>query len=193
LTLPVERIDFLAKSQSFYRPLKKFYEELIPMKKSVWLVLALLALAVFTPAAHADTYTYTFTGAGTVSGTDFTLVDTAGPLGFSTTANDIGFVTTATDEFMFGIDYGAIGQIFLYLDDGNGAIAIYAPRGGFGGTLTNLTDLGVDGTYSLGPGDGTLTISSTPSTTVAPEPGSIALVLAGAGLLGLLAVRKQAA
>jgi hypothetical protein len=167
------------------------------MKKSVWLVLALLALAVFTPAAHADTYTYTFAGAGEYSGTDFTLVDTAGPLGFSTTANDIGFVTTSTDLVFFGSDYGPIIQINLYNLSGTAYLWVYGVPSGpfgnaFGGSLTNLTDLSVDGTYSF-EGDGTFTISSTPSTTVAPEPGSIALVLAGAGLLGLLAVRKQTA
>jgi hypothetical protein len=168
------------------------------MKKFVWVVLAVLALAVFTPAAHADTYTYTFVGAEALTGTSFTLVDTAGPLTSSETNNDIGFVTASTDWTAFGTDLGPIVKIFLY-DDGFFApdvtLAIYTSLNENGGAdaVSGLTDFSTDGTYSWGGGAGTFTISSTPSATVAPEPGSITLVLAGAGLLGLLAGRKQTA
>jgi hypothetical protein len=163
------------------------------MKKSVWLVLVLFALAVFTPAAHADTYTYTFTGTSSFTTTSFTLVDTSGPLTFSDTANDAGFLTTSTDVIVSGLDEGPIGQIYIVADGSASYLYVFTSAGsGFGGPLS-VSDLSVDGTYSFVTGYATFTISSTPSTTVAPEPGSIALVLAGAGLLGLLALRKQTA
>src|SRR5277367_5806974 len=39
-------------------------------------LLALLGVMLGAPSAHADTYTYTFTGLDSLSGTDFVLTDT---------------------------------------------------------------------------------------------------------------------
>src|ERR1700681_4793903 len=64
-----------------------------------------LLLLVFQLPARADTVTYTFTGSGSLAGTNFTYISTSGFLSFPT-GNLVP--TTATDLFDGGYDRGPI-------------------------------------------------------------------------------------
>ena len=50
------------------------------MRKSLWIISAVLFTALVAPNAAADAYTYSFVGAATLAGTTFVIVDPAGPL-----------------------------------------------------------------------------------------------------------------
>jgi hypothetical protein len=171
------------------------------MRKSFQLMLALplLIAAIRTPSL-ADSYTYTFVGAGDIAGTNFTLVDPSGPLDFSLSTNLAPLITTSTDYFgpNGGVDNGSINQITIglyptndlpWLSIGNTNCCSLT------GFLLGLTDLSNPGTYEYYPDIpqnnwGTMTISSTPAVAV-PEPSSVALMLTAAGLFGLMIVMRR--
>ena len=169
------------------------------MRKSLWIVFAILFVAIGTPA-FADSYTYTFVGGpDALAGTNFTLVNPAGPLSFSATTNLAPLLTSATDFMYDGKDWGPIDWVLIRTYPSNGLPflvvgAIYTSGITFGNFLPTMTDLSAPGTYNYvdTPATlvyGTMTISSTPVAT--PEPGSLALMLAGIGFL-LVMVKRLA-
>jgi len=68
-------------------------------------------LSLGSGIARADSVTYTFTGAGVLSGTDFTYIS---PSGFLSLSNNILAPNTTTDLFVSGTDEGGI-TAFLVL------------------------------------------------------------------------------
>ena len=133
----------------------------------------LCAVLTCAPAANATSITYTTTGSGSLSGTDFAYIDPTGFLAF-----DTGLLTptTSTDLFFLGTDYGALT-----------AFEFFSPTSF---ALDHGTTFGVDVNLGIpyqisaliageSVGSGTLTISDTPESGV-PEPSSLVLVSTGA-------------
>lgn len=179
------------------------------MKKVLWLFVVALFVAIAAPAASADEYTYTFTGACYFAGTSVSFT-TNGPaqLG-SPTLNDYTPNAGSTDEFAQGgngyatcdsplsVDEGAIEEIYFadspYGFCGGPSICtvqmylVTAADATDGPTFAGLTVPDAPGTYDEFFQNGELTI-----TVAAPEPSSSVLLLGGLGLLGLMvAVRKN--
>jgi len=148
------------------------------MRKALWIILAALIMAIGAPNAHADTITYTFTGAGVFAGTEFTYVSTGGFL-----ANGAIVVpTTATDLILSGTAevFGAI----EFLDPNDIAFLVNPSSGGF--CCANIVyDISATGTYTSTPfggqESGTLVISD--NSAAVPEPATSILMLTGIGLV----------
>jgi hypothetical protein len=158
-------------------------------------VVMFLVVAAF---AHADTVTYTFTGAGGEAGTDWTLVDPSGYIPDDT--NVLSLLTESTDFYSMGVDYGPligiadvgeqsgdapctnIGtpcfQINMVITYNGGPFIIpflFEGTDGTAGTFTAIAD------------GSTLTVADTS----APEPASAIFMLSAIGLLGFKSVRRR--
>jgi hypothetical protein len=158
------------------------------MRKSLWIILAVLFVAIGAPYAHADAfvYTYTVTFDPPLYGATFTTK----PLQAVTVPNAIltatdlrsysltgSFYLGTFDEFI--LNYGGGGAQGILTSNGLGtASATYSSNDGF-----TLIDYSTPGTYSSG--IATLSVSRV------PEPATLDLMLAGVGLLGLLTVMRK--
>lgn len=156
--------------------------------KSLFSVYALVLLSLFavvTPSAHASSITYTFTGSGLLSGTNFTYVTADGFLSFDT---GVLIPTTSTDLFIGSYDGGAIsGFDFIaptaFKIFGTPYQNTFSIRGGDSGyqiSALTLSENLVDGS--------TLSITNTP-TTVTPEPSTFLLL--GTGVVGMFRARRR--
>jgi PEP-CTERM motif len=154
------------------------------MRKSSWIILALLLVAIGAPNARAGSIKYTFTGAGKWTGTHFTYVSTTGYLSY-------GATVTPTDGLavLFGMDPTTLTSIQFH-----DSMNIFGNPGGYdflaaeSGTY-NIDALGTYKFYNTYDGDtyqGKLVISSVAAT---PEPSS--LLLFGTSLLGLVPFRRK--
>jgi hypothetical protein len=166
------------------------------MRKSLWILLAILVVAIGAPVAHADTVTFVVTGSvsdgSIISGTitiDTTVGDiTAADLIFGAPASttQINIVAQAQNGY-FPNQYGAVIRnasntidFDFSLPDG-GTLVGYAGDGS--GTVGNLFNLGTNTGY-----DNVTAFKLTQ----APEPGTLALMLSGVGSVGLmLGMRKR--
>ena len=174
------------------------------MRKTLWIFVAVVFVAIAAPAASADQYTYSFVGACYFAGTNVSFA-TNGP---ALEGTDYIPNPGATDEFAFGgvqpscaspapIDLGAIEKIYFGpspSDDCGGSspctleLFLVATGGTDGPTFAGLTVPDTAGTYDEFFGNGALTI-----TVATPEPSSLALLLCGLGLLvSILGIRKRA-
>jgi hypothetical protein len=163
------------------------------MRKSFWIVLALLSAAlVVAPNAHADSYTYSFVGAGIFAGTTFSIVDPTGPISDGAWYQSSEIVPGELIVAGYGGDLGLIQAVST---SGNGTVnapfyflpTVFTAGGDVSGNIevSSLTDLSAVGEYNADKGWGVLDITS--SSMATPEPSSFGLVLA-VGLL--LALRK---
>jgi hypothetical protein len=147
--------------------------------------LTLAALfAALTVSAHADTVTYTFTGAGLIAGTNFTYVDTAGFLAF-----DTGILVPTTSTDLLTTVVGDLGPLTGFEFISSTSYKIFADTSSVtttvtGGYAINAAVVGED----LADGN-TLTITDTPSVAAVPEPSS--LMLLGTGVLSVAGVARR--
>ena len=157
------------------------------MRKTLWIILAVLIVAIGAPSAHADSiYVGTFTCdspcASVPTSPEVTFPSAPGPTApFSVTWDSIVFSNfqlpsgdLPTDTYTWGattsfVGYG--GPIFLINDASNSSDIVVYSSGGLG----DFADGG--GTLSFAP------------LTATPEPSSVALILAGVGFL--LVTRKR--
>ncbi len=166
------------------------------MRSMSWSCLVVMLMLMGADVARADTVTYTYVGAGGVSGTSWTLVDTSGYLTVPS-GNVIGLVQTATDLIAGGDDLGPLTNISVNPVSGEPAyygISMGTASFTLAALLIPRADFTTPGTYELAvlsevrsglPADqGALNISA------APEPGSAALILSGLAL-GWMLTRKK--
>jgi len=158
------------------------------MRKSLWIILAVLFVAIGAPYAHADAfvYTYTVTFDPPLYGATFTTkpMQAVTAPNAILTATDLrsysltgSFYLGTFDEFI--LNYGGGGAQGILTSNGLGtASATYSSNDEF-----TLIDYSTPGTYSSG--IATLSVSSV------PEPATLGLMLAGVGLLGLLMVMRK--
>jgi hypothetical protein len=183
------------------------------MRKSLWIMLAVMVVAVGAPHAHADTVTsFTVSGdatndsggslgscadsatcsfsgtlavdvtSGTVTAVDITFPGLA-PFTFA----GLGFSTSivGTSNWALGVSNSTTDGLFLQFT------TTMSP-----GSLVDFTGGTIFGLDVDGPLNGTtgelftnLSGSIAPATTAAPEPGSLALMLLGVGLVFLMRKR----
>ncbi len=157
------------------------------MRKSLWIILAVLFMAIGAPYAHADAfvYTYTVTFDPALYGATFTtkpmqaattntILTPADLRSYSLTGS---FYLGTFDEFI--LNYGGGGAQGILTSNGLGtASATYSSNDEF-----TFIDYSTPGTYSSG--IATLSVSRV------PEPATLDLMLAGVGLLGLLLVMRK--
>jgi hypothetical protein len=145
------------------------------MRKSLWIILAVLFVAIGAPNAHADSFAPTFTG---------------GP-----TAPDVTFPSPTLTISFDGITFTIVlGSADLPGDQYTWTEASF-PDGLGGDNLFNVRDVTtndfqgdeVDTDFRTSGGSGNLTFTST--SVAAPEPSSVALLLLGIGLV--FAMRKR--
>ena len=153
------------------------------MKNTPFGFVFLFALLTGAPAANGASITYTFTGAGSFTGTDFTFVDPAGFLTF-----DTGMLTptSSTDLFYKGTDEGPLSG-FDFQSSTNYALST---------ALSGVESSFLFSNYQIGAltagepmaGTGTLTISDTVASAT-PEPSG--LLLSCTGLIGVLSALRR--
>jgi hypothetical protein len=157
------------------------------MRKSLWIILAVLFVAIGAPSAHADSfvYIYTVTLDPALYGATFTTKPMQAATANTTlTAVDLSsysltgsFYLASFDKFI--LDYGGAGDQAILTSNGLGtASATLSSNDAF-----PLIDYSTPGTYSSG--IATLSVSRV------PEPATLDLMLAGVGLLGLLTVMRK--
>ena len=139
------------------------------MRKSLWIMLAVMVVAVGAPNAHADSFSVTFTGTPTPTASDVT---------FPSPTLDImwqGFTflltlpssSLPTDSYSWGScrSCGPTGGAVINIFDANTNINTFS------------TEAAVPTTFLLDAGPLTFT------PVAAPEPSSVALMLLGVGLV----------
>jgi hypothetical protein len=158
------------------------------MQKSLWIILAVLFVAIGAPCAHADAfvYTYTVTFDLPLYGATFTTkpMQAVTAPNAILTATDLrsysltgSFYLGTFDEFI--LNYGGGGAQGILTSNGLGtASATYSSNDKF-----TLIDYSTPGTYSSG--------IATLSVSTVPEPATLDFMLAGVGLLGLLTVMRK--
>lgn len=164
------------------------------MRKAFW-VIPVLLFALGAPAAHADSFTYTFTSTDPSAG--FTVTTVASPAITAATVFTSAELTTAivtgsliTGETITAITLGGGGNPTN--DPGVAELSLTGgPYIGIGYFLLNsmtYADYATPGTYTytFASGTNTLVVSAVPS----PEPSTLTFLLTGAGLLGFMAVLR---
>lgn len=150
------------------------------MRKSLWIILAVLGAAIVAPAAQADSVTYTFTINAYDPGAVLTLVSSSGFI----TCCGIYSLTESSDPSLTEILISSSGADTIIF--GNSSAYSF-------GDFFPDADLGSYGSYESTDGaaiGGVFALTVSPTAT--PEPGSSALTLSGVCLLGLmLVVRKR--
>jgi hypothetical protein len=156
------------------------------MRKTLWIILAVLVVAIGAPYAQADAfvYSYTVTFDPPLYGATFTTKPMqAVTMSTTLTAVDLrshsltgSFYLASFDKFI--LDYGGGGDQAILTSNGLGtASATYSSNDEF-----TLIDYSTPGTYSSG--IATLRVSRV------PEPATLDLMLTGVGLLGLMMVMR---
>ncbi len=157
------------------------------MRNSLWIIVAILLVAVGAPYAHADSFVYTYdvTFDPAVYGATFTTKPMqAVTMSRTLTAVDLrsysltgSFYLASFDKFI--LDYGGAGDQAILTSNGLGtASATYSSN-----DALPLIDYRTAGTYSSGVA--TLSVSRV------PEPATLGLMLTGVGLLGLMILMRK--
>ena len=154
------------------------------MRKSLWIILVVLVVAVGAPIAHADSFSVTFTN---------TLTTVAAP-----TASDVTFPSPTLDIMWQGLAFALTlpssslpTDTYSWLLPGFSCsippntvcVAEIGIVDSTTGVSTDSNQVVVPATFGLG--GGPLTFASV----AAPEPSSVALMLLGVGLV--IAMRKR--
>ena len=164
------------------------------MRKSLWIVLAVIVVAVSAPNAYSDSFTYSYT-------------DNSFTLHYSFTTAAIPAVTMettvpASDLTASSVTSGCV--ISSVVLDANESAFSGSASGGTNATFTGcallgifgndefaLADYSTPGTY-VSPNDSSVTLVVTSAGSVAaPEPSSVALMLLGVGLVFVLQKRNS--
>jgi len=182
--------------------------ERVKMRKTLWILLAAMAVAVAAPYAHADSYTdatfnFTVTNGSPNPTGSFVFDDTTGTytsfavnwdgatfnivflpvgiLGSSGTWCTAGpdISSTVAESPCSSIDGGDVGDNEGEFDIETGGLHYY-PNQLPASSFTDAADFAT----------GSYTLTETTAVTT-PEPSSLALILLGLGALALLAVRKR--
>jgi hypothetical protein len=156
------------------------------MRKSLWIILAVLLVAIAAPDAHADSFTYTYTD---TVGDDFSWTTAAiSAVSMQTTLPAADLTATSTS----GPTAGCVTSTVILDSGGFGSTDTF-----FSGCSTHgianadgfaLADYSTPGTY-FGVGLGTMVVTAAVAAVAAPEPSSVGLLLAGIGLL--VVMRKR--
>jgi PEP-CTERM motif len=156
--------------------------EILKMRKSSWIMVAVMVVAVSAPNAHADSvYAITFNGTGAPTVVGSNLLD------FDTTTKEF---TTPTLEIMFdGVDI----TLDLQFAPGVSPTDALFWAGPFSGGNFDVIDVPLDtpiyrGFLSASEPFGNDTATLTPFV-VTPEPSSVALMLLGVGLVFMMRKR----
>ena len=153
---------------------------MLNMRKSLWIMLAVIVVAVSAPHARADSFTYTYSDNGiswTTTAISAVTMQTTVPAADLTATSNTGFVAGCTTSGVV-LDDSGTGNITT---DFSGCNVLVISFGSF-----PLTDFSTPGTYELG---GT-TLVVTPAVAT-PEPSSVALMLLGGGLVLLRRKRNS--
>src|SRR5882724_11462524 len=148
------------------------------MRKSFWIIPAVLFVLIGVPNAHADSFTATFTCTGSCSSTPSSTTGTFTPSG----PNSLGAFTWATDSyswdgFLDTIATGATNFLTFRITD----LSVSPPLNTVQGDKLCPTLQACQTNFDFG------VLSFSPVTT--PEPRSVALLLAGIAFL--LVMRKR--
>ena len=156
------------------------------MRKSLWIILAVLAVAVSAPNAHADSFTYTYTD---TVGDDFSWTTAAiSAVTMQTTVPAADLTASSTS----GPTAGCVTSTVILDSGGFGSTDTF-----FSGCSTNgianadgfaLADYSTPGTY-FGVGLGTMVVTAAVTAVATPEPSSYALMLLGVGLVFVMRKR----
>jgi len=150
------------------------------MRKSLWIMLAALLVAIAAPSAQADSFTYSYsdpndgyswTTAAIPAVTTLTTVTAADLTSTSTSGGEAG-ACTISSVTLDTTDRGITGSTLTDFS-GCSLSSILIPDG------FSQSDYTTAGTYTSGEGD-TLVVTDV---TTAPEPSSVALMLLGVGIL----------
>jgi hypothetical protein len=158
------------------------------MRKSLWIMLAVLLVAIGAPNAHADSFTYTYTGTAPSFGFDYSWTTEAiSGVTMQTTVPAADLTATSTS----GITGCVITSVILNasgLGNNNTNLGGCFLLEVFGNDLFAPSDYITPGTYV---GNSVVTKSTmTVTRAVAmPEPSSVALMLLGVGLVFVMRKR----
>jgi hypothetical protein len=180
------------------------------MRKSLWIMLAVLILAVAAPMAHADTFSFsfsntigntpgtvtgtlTFTGTGTFTGQAATAITLTSTPSAYTSQLPISDFTVSEIANSFSAVGGVITAANLNLEWTDGTtftdtLGLQSTVGNANALLTGPVPTGFPFTATTENIDGLSGVTFTDISTV-PEPSSVALMLLGVGLL--LVLRKR--
>jgi hypothetical protein len=142
-------------------------------KKTLWIVLVLLAAAIVASPAHADVYQYTFDLSPFIAPSTPVVFDTTGPIALNTSYSVLsGTILTFPITFfeVTSADLLEVGNVFA------SSLASFTP-------ITSGSEVIDDAShFPIG------TLSATDITpTSTPEPNSLGLLLMGLAALGILA------
>jgi hypothetical protein len=156
------------------------------MRKSMWIMLAVLLVAIGAPNVHADSFTYTYTD---TVGDDFSWTTAAiSAVTMQTIVPAADLTATSTS----GPTAGCVTSSVVLDGGGSGITETF-----FSGCSTNgienadgfaLADYSTPGTY-FGVGLGTMVVTAAAAAVAAPEPSSVALMLLGVGLVFVMRKR----
>ena len=152
------------------------------MRKSLWIMLAVMVVAVSAPNAHADSFTYTYTDTSdgifwTTAAIPAVTMETTVPAADLTATSNTGFVAGCVTTSVV-LNLAGIGATET---DFSPCSTVGAIQSGDGFALT---DYSTPGTYVSG--TDTLVVTAA---VAAPEPSSVALMLLGVGLVFVMRKR----
>jgi hypothetical protein len=158
------------------------------MRKSLWIMLATLLVAVTGPISHADSFTYTYTSTDfglswTTAAISAITMETTVPAADLTAASTSGGFLAACRITSVVLDDSSVGNGNTQTNFSPGGACFTASAFSFDGFA--LADYSTRGTYLSQQGN-TLVVTAA---VAAPEPSSVALMLAGIGLVFVMRKR----
>ena len=155
------------------------------MRKSLWITLAVLLVAIGAPLAHADSFTYTYTDTDdgiswTTAAISAVTMETSVPGADLTASSNSGVLLGCVTSSVVLDSLGGGGTSTLFFSGCNFAGEIQSDDG------FALSDYSTPGTY-VSPVLDTLVVTS--AVAAAPEPSSVALMLLGVGLVFVMRKR----
>jgi hypothetical protein len=158
------------------------------MRKSLWIMLAVMVVAVNAPNAHADSFTYAYSNSGdgiswTTEAIPAVTMPTTVLAADLTATSNTGFVAGCVTSSVTLDANGDGGTATFFSGCSTGAIEL--------GDGFSIADYSTPGTYINSITSSTLVVTAAAVAT--PEPSSVALMLLGVGALLLLVMRRRIA